>query len=162
MIKEFKGDLLKGSCNIICHQVNLQGIMGGGLARQIATLYPQVEEEYRRYLKNYGKDNVLYNIVNVYEKFEDKKICMFRIVNCFSQDENFNTNYEQLKHILKELKKQLKNEYKPYFINNCVLKIGIPKNYGCGIANGDWNIVKKIWCDAFEKEQNIELQIWEL
>lgn len=38
MITHHNGDLLKSGCDIICHQVNLQGIMGGGLAKQIAAL----------------------------------------------------------------------------------------------------------------------------
>lgn len=29
----YKGDLLKSPCNMICHQVNCQGVMGDGIAK---------------------------------------------------------------------------------------------------------------------------------
>lgn len=32
MIKFFNGDLLRSNCQLICHQVSLQGTMGGGVA----------------------------------------------------------------------------------------------------------------------------------
>ena len=47
MISYHEGDLLKSNCDVICHQVNLQGVMGGGLALQIARKFPQVEHEYK-------------------------------------------------------------------------------------------------------------------
>ena len=47
MISYHNGDLLKSGCDIICHQVNLQGVMGGGIARQIANKYPDVEKSYK-------------------------------------------------------------------------------------------------------------------
>ena len=33
---------------IICHQINCQGIMGAGLAKQIHAMFPQVYEMYQR------------------------------------------------------------------------------------------------------------------
>lgn len=35
MIKERKGDLLQADTPMIAHQVNCQGVMGAGIARQI-------------------------------------------------------------------------------------------------------------------------------
>ena len=159
MLKEYKGDLLKSGCDIICHQVNLQGIMGGGLALQIATKYPECEKEYKKYLESVGKAQALYNIVNCYDYFGGKHLDKV-VVNCFSQNEDFTTNYEQLKLIVKELKKQIKTDCK-LWLENHIITIGIPKNYGCGIAKGNWETVKKIWCNAFKNEDKLELQIWE-
>ena len=84
MISYHKGDLLKSGCAIICHQVNLQGVMGGGLALSIARKYP--------------------NVNKVYEDYKPKKlgeVCFvdagnFTVANCFSQTEDFNTNYNSL------------------------------------------------------------------
>ena len=47
MIKIVNGNILNAKENIIVHQVNVQGIMGGGVARQLATKYPNLEKEYR-------------------------------------------------------------------------------------------------------------------
>ena len=44
-----KGDLLKADADVICHQVNLQGVMGGGLALSIAMKYPNVNKIYEDY-----------------------------------------------------------------------------------------------------------------
>lgn len=46
MIIDKKGDVLESGCNVICHQVNEYGVMGGGLAKQIANKYPSVSEDY--------------------------------------------------------------------------------------------------------------------
>ena len=101
----------------------------------------------------------LYNIVNCYDYFGGKHLDKV-VVNCFSQNEDFTTNYEQLKLIVKELKKQIKTDCK-LWLENHIITIGIPKNYGCGIAKGNWETVKKIWCNAFKNEDKLELQIWE-
>lgn len=38
--EEIKGNLLESDCDIICHQTNTLGIMGGGIALQIKNKYP--------------------------------------------------------------------------------------------------------------------------
>ena len=48
MIKERKGDLLRSDAAIIAHQVNCQGIMGAGVARQIRHRI-LTTEQYRTY-----------------------------------------------------------------------------------------------------------------
>ena len=46
MIINKTGDLLKSDCDIIVHQVNVNGIMGGGIARQIAEQNPILLQDY--------------------------------------------------------------------------------------------------------------------
>lgn len=46
MIKIVNGNILECTENIIVHQVNVQGIMGGGVARQLANQYINLEKEY--------------------------------------------------------------------------------------------------------------------
>ena len=41
------GNLLEIEEGIICHQVNCQGVMGAGVAKAIASRYPQVLSAYR-------------------------------------------------------------------------------------------------------------------
>ena len=48
MIKERKGDLLRSDVAIIAHQVNCQGVMGAGVARQIRHRI-LTAEQYRAY-----------------------------------------------------------------------------------------------------------------
>lgn len=60
------GDLLKAKEDILVHQVNIQGNMGGGVAKQIAIQYPKVESEYRKYCNNkYHDYNLLRGTVDL-------------------------------------------------------------------------------------------------
>lgn len=61
-------------------------------------------------------------------------------MNMFSQKENFDTDYEAMKIALEEIKQYAK-DFK--------LSICMPYGIGCGIANGDWNIVYKIIEEVF-------------
>ena len=41
MITIHEGDLLASNCEVICHQTNCMGAMGGGIARVIRDTYPE-------------------------------------------------------------------------------------------------------------------------
>lgn len=139
MIKYIKGDLLKTDAKLILHQVNLQGVMGGGLALSIATKYPNVERVYIEY-----EDKKLGNVVFAPA---DK----FFVGNCFSQNTDFTTNYDALNKCLDKVIK---------FMNEWAIKtVAIPYKYGCGIASGDWNMVENIFKEKFK---NYDLLIYQL
>ena len=46
MINVIDGDLLESNADIICHQVNCQGKMNSGIAKQIREKYPEVFNRY--------------------------------------------------------------------------------------------------------------------
>lgn len=125
------GDILQATESIICHQVNIQGIMGGGLALQIARTYPNVEKEYQDYctclVNNYELLKGDYQIVKV----ESNKY----IANCFTQKPNFDTDYEAIGECFKDLLDICKYTGRT---------IAIPYKYGCGIANGKWEEVETV------------------
>ena len=56
MVKVKKGNLLKARTDIIVHQVNVQGVMGGGVARQLSLKYPGLEKFYANHCKKYKND----------------------------------------------------------------------------------------------------------
>lgn len=150
MINYYNGDLLTCKCDIIAHQVNLQGIMGDGLARQIVKKYPQSQVDLLEYVEYYNKHNILLigGVSNIYKYGEH------RIANCFSQNENFETDYNAICDCFS------------YLLGVCrrygYKSIGVPKNFGCGIAIGEWKQVEKIFNSIFMNETDVELQIWEL
>lgn len=147
MITYHKGDLLDSNCDYIAQQVNLQGFMGGGLARQIAKKYPNVEKIYEDFAKS--NTDLPANYVEAQEN-ENEPI----VVNCFTQDENYNTVIDWLEQCFTKLKEEIYN----YGVPVC---IGILYKYGCGIARGNWADVEKVFKKLFEKDELIELQIWE-
>lgn len=131
MVDEVYGDALKSDCDVLCHQVNLHGVMGAGIAAQIARTFPEAEREYAN--------------------FENKtlgEVCFATtrsglvIANCFSQNRNFVTDYNALRECLKTVA--------TYMDENGMTSVAFPYHYGCGIASGDWRIVLEIIGDAFK------------
>lgn len=132
-----KGDLLEADIDFICHQVNTFGVMGGGLAAQIAKKYPNVEKAYQMFCSLHSS-SPLGRIQMVMAP--DLKM----VVNIFSQVEWVATDYDALRVALGTLATKAPEGS----------KIGFPDHYGCGIANGDWeivlNIITEVLGDKFE------------
>ena len=149
MITYHNGDLLSSGCNIICHQVNLQGVMGGGIALQIARKYPECEREYKKTVEvwRYNGFDML-GVIHSYRIDENHFIA-----NCFTQDKDFNTDYSALRRVLMTLK--------PNTPEASNITIGFPYGYGCGIANGKWELVENELKLAFE-DSDVDCQIWRL
>ena len=142
------GDILQATENIICHQVNVDGVMGGGLAKQIASAYPDVEKRYKDFCKYCNND---------YEKLKGRAYEIevknkYVIGNCFTQKPNFDTDYEAVNQVFRGYLIECKE-------NN--LTIAVPYKYGCGIANGDWNIVSKIFEDL-SNEYGVDITFYKL
>ena len=145
MVSYHKGDLLKSDCNVICHQVNLQGVMGGGIAKQISEKYPDCEKAYNDYSKNYGDQNTRSTVYMC--KVGEKKW----IANCYSQSLFYDTVYDWVKKCFNSVKD---------FAEQNNYSVGLPYKYGCGIAHGDWNIVSNIIEEVFGNSK-IDCQVWE-
>lgn len=130
MVKYVNGDLLTTDADVICHQVNLQGVMGGGLALAIARKFPNVEADYKAY-----KPKKLGHVCTSRVKGA------YVVANCFSQTEDFCTDYDALWACLERVRGVMDSlHYK---------RVAIPYKYGCGIAHGDWDTVLEIFEKAF-------------
>ena len=145
MITYHDGDILTSNADIICHQVNCNGVMGAGLAKQIRERYPKVYELYR----NRCRDSIGSLLgQNQYILVDDNKW----IANLFCQDgygrDKRYTDYGALTKSFTSLICDM---------GECV--IAIPYGIGCGLAGGDWNIVSGIIKDVFNGYKG-ELQIW--
>lgn len=128
-----KGDLFdyakKGA---IAHGVNCRNSFGSGFAGQIAKKYPKVKEKYHQYpFKELGR-------VQWVPVSED--LC---VANCFIQD-NYGLPfpksgrhivYSSLIFCLEELEEGATDVHMPMI--------------GCGLAGGDWKIVKELMKDIF-------------
>ena len=141
MIKYVKGDLLSTNAPLILHQVNLQGVMGGDLAYSIARKYPNVERKYSSFKGELG--DVLY------VKTED-----FIVGNCYSQNEDFTTNYEALSECLLDVRY--------YMLRHKISTVAIPYKYGCGIAKGDWATVESIFTRVLDAFDDLEVLIYKI
>lgn len=147
-----KGDILNRSYfDVVCHQVNCIGKMGAGLAKQIADMYPEVKDKYIAHTSKCGSQAVLGTCLlsKTISGSNDWRGPKY-IANLYGQLEigtdKQQTNYRALQYAIQDFYKQL-SEIKPPTNGYGVpypYKIAFPKNMGCGLAGGDWDIVEKI------------------
>jgi O-acetyl-ADP-ribose deacetylase (regulator of RNase III) len=150
MIVNYDGDILTSSAEIICHQTNCSGIMGGGLALQIRNTYPQVFDIYKQYCKSHNPYSMAGNIQVI-------PISSTRyIANCFGQ-RNIGkavTDYNALRMCFGLI---------CFFCQkNNIHTIAVPYKMGCGLAGGDWSIVYSIIESYFKDNDSITCEIWKL
>ena len=134
-IKEIEGDLLtlfkEGHFDVIVHGCNCQNIMGAGIAKSLADVYPKLLITDATFTIPVGDIHRLGN----YSKLivgEDIKTRQY-IINAYTQfNPGKDLDYNALELVLKKINFQFKPE-----------RIGLPL-IGCGLAGGNWNVVKKI------------------
>ena len=101
MVKIKKGNLLKARTDIIVHQVNVQGVMGGGVARQLSLKYQGLEKFYSNYCKKYNNDyDLLKGHTLPFTTKSDHKL----IFNIFSQTSDFKTDYKMFRHCIRVMR----------------------------------------------------------
>ncbi len=147
MIVEIDANLLEYPLDGFGHSCNCFHTFGAGLALRIRQKYPEAYEADLRHgrrgdISRLGKMSVV--------KAHDDKY----IYNVYGQF-NFggwkrNTDYEALHKGLTAVKE--------HAIEANVLRLGLPKNMGCRLGGGNWNIVRAIIDDIFA-EGPIELTI---
>ena len=143
-------DLLKTPIKIIAHQVNCQGVMGGGVAKQIKQKYPRVYEFYKAYCCKTSKE-LLGDYLAVWDDDHSHLV-----VNIFGQD-NFGrdkvyTDYKALENGFDKFIKDYRNSFN--IMPEVQIPIAIPYKIGCGLAGGDWGSVSTI-LDVLEIKYNI-------
>ena len=150
MIKHIKCDIFESGADVICHQVNCQGVMGSGIAKQVRERYPWVYGTYKNFCIGVAEEHkakpeiMLGTSLPVY--IDENRV----IENLFGQekygyDSNCYTNYEKLKDALHTVKLRHSNK-----------TIAIPYKIGCARGGGDWNIVCKMIEDIFgESDCNV-------
>ena len=150
-----EGDILDWAdkVDVIGHQVNCFGVMGGGLALQIAERWPIVLKEYQWYINTVlswsTRKNFLGHCQIVQATINDTPL----IANLFGQYDvggGLKTDYEALRESLKNLKRRMQI-YR-------VKKLALPVNLGCGLAGGNWDIVQNIIENVFE-DRTIKLTL---
>lgn len=137
MVRYVKGNLLDSDCDYICHQVNCQGVMGSGIAKQIRERWPEVYISYRRLydIDRYDGAYDLLTKIDIVHIHNDNR----QVINMFSQqhygyDGTRFTSYDAFDICLRR-------------IRNSVPKgstIGFPKNIGCGLGGGNWTVISAL------------------
>jgi len=151
------GDLLETPFQFIAHQVNCMGVMGAGLAKQIAQRYPFIYAAYRDYCADWdfseellGKafgvgcndghtGHIIYNLFGQYKYGRDKKY----------------TNEAALEEALWRMIDDIRFEWSQQGDSGIgQICIAIPYKIGCGLGGGNWEEVKAIF-ENIEKSHNV-------
>jgi O-acetyl-ADP-ribose deacetylase (regulator of RNase III) len=143
-MKTIKGDLIKlaeeGMFDVIIHGCNCFHTMGGGLAKQLADKYPQVEEADKQ--TEYGDPEKLGYFSVAYVEVNNHT---FSVINLYTQYkwssgsdvfeyDDFQCYLKKMAHFMTGFPKTL---FTPKF------KIGFPQ-IGAGLAGGDWSRISKM------------------
>ena len=139
MIKHIKCDIFESGADLILHQVNCQGAMNSGVAKQVREKYPNVYVQYKNLcdMHNENKSGLLGKtlVVDTGDNF---------IANLFAQefygyDGKCYTDYNALKKCL-----QTANNYLDWDD-----VVAIPYLMGCYRGGGDWNVVHRMIEEIF-------------
>lgn len=146
MILYKKGDLFETELKIIAHGCNCSGGFGSGVAKIIASKYPEAKIAYLNKLKtNRGWRLGDVQIVNT----RGKIICNCATQERFGYDGRKYVDYEAIKEVM-------------FFLKRLSIEmnetIAIPK-IGAGLAGGDWNVIEKIINEVF---QETKIVVYEL
>lgn len=165
IMKVINQDILKvfspNNYSIVIHQVNCQGKMEAGLAKQIKAKYPFVYDNYLHLISG-NKDNKFdllgtVQYINIEDKYEYFSFYDYNyIVNLFGQYDYGKGKHTEYSAIYNGLCK-IANDFKKCYANLPV-NLYIPYKMGCGLGGGDWSIVSKIITiieDLYKLEFNI-------
>lgn len=139
-MKIVNGNIFDCDADVLLHQVNCRGVMGGGVAKQVKQKYPSVFKWYKLWCDEY-KDvaerlgyQPLLGKIQVCEKNNERP---YAIINLFAQDgygrDKCYTDYDALRRCLR----QVNNEFRGK-------DIAIPYKMSCDRGGGDWDVVLKI------------------
>lgn len=138
MIHYVKGNLLDSACDYICHQVNCQGVMGSGIAKQIRERWPEVYDFYKhRYdyvdATNCGITNQLLGTIDDVTLRDGSGR---HVINMYAQfDYGYKgkryTSYGAFDSALRYIAKRVP----------AGSEIAFPKNIGCGLGGGNWKVI---------------------
>lgn len=132
------GDIFQSGADVIVHQVNCQGVMRSGVAKQVREKYPVVYQEYLRLCDKYKSTNNEKGLLGKAQIVKTVVPGVTYIANLFAQ-ENFGydgkcyTDYEALRECLICISKQFKHA-----------KIAIPYLMACHRGGGDWDKVSQM------------------
>ena len=150
MIYIVNGDVVESSAKYICHQVNCQGVMGSGVARQIRAKWPDVFEQYKAICDKYaGRREDLLGKIQCIPVDEDKTVINIFGQLRFGKDGRQYTRFEALRRGCEK-------------IASCVRygdTIGMPYKIGCGLGGGDWVKVMDMLMDVFYEHRLILYKI---
>ena len=151
MVDHVIGNLLTSNCEYICHQVNCQGRMGSGIAKQIREKWPEVYEVYSDHCNGWfspgDERRQLLGSIDMVHRHDDHTMY---IINMYSQqyygyDGTRYTSYDAFSDALNEIKNQVPRGS----------SIGFPHGIGCGLGGGNWQVISALIEEILGDDYNV-------
>lgn len=162
MIKIINGDLFDSTANFIVHQVNCKATMGAGVAKQVADLFPHVEQEYIRYC-NFCKEHGI-DLLGAVQYVPIKRKGKFRYGTLKNTDYQYIVNLFGQRGFGSGLQTDL-NALRKGFINirfrakAIGASVAMPYRIGSFRGGADWDDVYNIIKEVFE-DSSVDVEIW--
>lgn len=138
-------DLFECNEDMIVHQVNCQGVMGSGVAKQVKKLYPEVFKGYYYHTKTTELKELLGSSL-ICEANDGKYIANLYGQNTYGK--GLQTDYDAFENGLKEIHDFAKEKN---------LSVAIPFKIASDRGGGDWKVVSKIIEDVFSDDVKVAL-----
>ena len=139
------GNLLESDCDYICQQVNCQGRMASGIAKQIRTKWPIVYTSYAKKCSDTSPELILGDIQVVNLPTNQYMINMFSQLG-YGYDGMRYTSYDAFWNCLNLIKEIVPKGR----------KIGFPYRIGCGLGGANWPVIETM----IEQVLNKDYDVW--
>ena len=142
------GNLLDAQTTVIGHQVNCQGVMGSGVAKQIRDKWPLVFSNYQ--VKCQSPISPLGDVLFVKVSDDQYIANIFGQYNYGTSGEKY-TSYDALDIAFSRLKYTM--------VENNFKSLAIPYKMSSDRGGADWDVVLALLNSAF-KDTDITIEIW--
>lgn len=163
-VKIIDGDLFTTKARIIAHQVNCQGVMGSGVAKQIRQCNPQMFLNYARHCaaaKRTGWSPLGTNLILHTDADADsyvpgtmvytgQYICNMFAQNMYGYDGRRYTNIDALRSCFTKLAQYAREDG---------LTVAMPYKVGCVRGGANWEVVYKMIEEIF---RDVNVELWRL
>lgn len=141
MIKHIKCNIFESGADVILHQVNCQGVMGSGVAKQVKEKYPKAYWTYKMLCDATRHKDDLLGEVQVVQGDDGVFIANLFAQENYGYDGKRYTDYIALIECFRRICSY------PVFDGRT---IAIPYLMGCRRGGGDWDIVYRFIEEAFQ------------
>ena len=137
MVKIVSGNLLDATEDLICHQVNCQGVMASGVAKAIRDKWPNVYTEYLDHCDSHGTMSLLGTVQYVPLSRYKAVVNMFSQAN-YGYDGNRYTSYDAFYKCLEAISNDTPS----------TMSVAFPYKIGSDRGGASWDVIHAMICDV--------------
>ncbi len=163
MLIDMTGDIFTTNAELVAHGVNCRGTMGAGLAKQIATRFPEVLSDYRDLCVAAANPQNLLGKVQTVSIHPSRSQTLRGILNCFTQvnygRDRRHTDYDAVSACFKQIAEIVtQNCQAPAAEDAGHAALALPR-IGAGLGGGDWGRILPIIKEHLDPLQH-RIEIW--